>query len=241
MDALPAVDGLACRADGGALEIAIDRPPRNLLVPELMRGLAEVLRAADADADVRAVVLTGRGELFCGGLDIAELRARGTPMEFASAAVELLRVFPGLGKPVVARVNGDALALGYSLVCSSDVAVGVRGASLGTFEVTTGIWPIIAQVPPLQRLGPRVALENVITGRPFTAERAAAIGLLNEVVDAESLDATVAGWVEAVSQASPHALALGRRCFYRLLDLPYDAALDPALEEFPKLFAPPPE
>jgi enoyl-CoA hydratase/carnithine racemase len=233
------VEGLERRVESGTLELALDRPPRNLLTPELMHALSEELRAADRDETVRAIVLTGRGELFCGGLDIAELRARGTPLPFAEAAVELLRVVPTLGKPVVGRVNGDALALGYSLVCLCDLAVAVDGASLGTFEVTTGIWPMIAQVPPLKRLGPRIALENVITGRPFDAERALQIGLVNAVVAAADLDATVAVYVAAASQASPQALALGRRCFYDLVDLPYGAALDHALGEFPKLFAPP--
>jgi enoyl-CoA hydratase/carnithine racemase len=224
-----------CGEDGVA-HLVLNRAPRNLLVPELMDALRQALLDADRDEDVRAVVLDGANGIFCGGLDIPRMRSDGDPLGYANSAVELLRVFPDLGTPVLAAVRGDALALGYSLVCVADVALTVPTARLGTFEASVGMWPMIAQVPALRRLAPRHALENIITGEPFTAQRACEIGVVNRVVPSEGLDDAVDEWVQRMLVAGS-ALAVGRRSFYRFVEQPYDAALTEAVDEFARLFS----
>lgn len=219
----------------GFKRIALNRPPRNLLDPPLMAALRAAILEADADSEARAIVITGAGELFCGGLDIAQVRAGANPVEFAAGLVELLRVLPGLGKPLIAAVNGDALASGYSLACAADVTVAVDSAHLGTVEANVGIWPMIAQVPPLHRLQSRHALENLLTGEPFTAQRALEVGILNAVVAADALWPQVHDWVGRTTRAG-EALSAGRRSFYRFLDMGYDDALTASLEEFRRMF-----
>jgi enoyl-CoA hydratase/carnithine racemase len=215
--------------------LVLDKPPRNLLDPEVMAVVRDAILAADADPEVEAIVLTGAGDIFCGGLDIAQIQAGADPVDFAAALVELLRVFPRLGKPILAAVNGDALASGYSLVVASDIAVAADHVRIGTLEATVGIWPMIAQVPPLQRLHPRHALENLLTGEPFAARRAYEIGIVNQVVAADELDAEVRRWA-ALSVRAGKALAAGRRSFYRFSELSYDDALTASLEEFRAMF-----
>ncbi len=228
--------GLIARSDAGTLTLTLNRPPKNLLEPEVMDGLRTALLEADDDPAVKAVVLTGAGEHFCAGLDVQLMRqASGGPVQFAQALVALFKVFPTLGTPVVAAVSGDAVAGGYSLVCCADVAVAASGSRIGTYEASIGIWPMLAQVPPLQRLHPRQALENIITGEPFTAERALAIGAINEVVALDDLEAAVSAWVERVTRAGA-TLAGGRRAFYSLLELSYEDALDHALGLFTAQF-----
>ncbi len=227
--------GLERSREGGLARLALAKPPRNLLDPDVMAALREAMVEADADAEVQAIVLTGHGDMFCGGLDIERIQAGEDPVAFASALVELLRVLPTLGKPVIAAVNGDALASGYALVCAADIAVTVDSARLGTFEATVGIWPMVAQVPPLQRLHPRHALENLLTGEPFDAQRAYEIGIVNEVVGAGELWPAVERWAQRSVRAGA-ALAAGRRSFYRFRDLSYDDALDASLEEFRGMF-----
>jgi methylglutaconyl-CoA hydratase len=230
-------DFLDVTRGAGFERIALDRPPRNLLDPPSMAALRSAILAADADPDVGAIVITGSGEVFCGGLDIAQIQAGANPVEFAGGLVELLRVLPGLGKPLIAAVNGDALASGYSLVCAADVSIAVEGARIGTVEAGAGIWPMIAQVPPLQRLSPRHALENLLTGEPFSAARALEIGIVNQVVPAPALWQEVAGWVTRTTRAGA-ALAAGRRAFYRFVDMGYEEALDASLEQFRRMFEP---
>ena len=227
--------GLERSREGGLARLALAKPPRNLLDPDVMAALREAIVEADADTDVQAIVLTGEGDMFCGGLDIERIQAGEDPVAFASALVELLRIFPTLGKPIIAAVNGDALASGYSLVCASDLAVAVDDARIGTFEASVGIWPMIAQVPALQRLHPRHALQNLLTGEPFDARRAYEIGIVNEVVGVGELWPAVERWAQRSVRAGA-ALAAGRRSFYRFRDLSYDDALDASLEEFRGMF-----
>jgi enoyl-CoA hydratase/carnithine racemase len=219
---------------GEAVWLTIDNGPRNLLNPTVMRQLAGQLTSAETGG-AKAVVLTGRGETFCGGLDVEEIKAGGDPVEFATELVALLRLVPQLGIPVLGAINGHALASGFSLAVVTDMAAAVEGAQLGTFEASIGIWPMIAQVPPLQRLLPRHALANILTGVPFTAEKALAVGAVNAVVPKDRLDDQINEWVTLTTRAGT-ALAAGRRAFYRFVDLPYDEALDQSLAEFAGMF-----
>lgn len=228
-------EGLEITRADGVERIALTRPPRNLLDPPLMDLFRAAIVEADAADDVRAIVITGSGDMFCGGLDIAQIQAGANPVDFAAALVGLLRVLPGLGKPLIAAVNGDALASGYSLACAADIALAVEDARLGTLEASVGIWPMIAQVPALQRLQPRHALENLLTGEPFDAQRAYEIGVINRVVPPAELWSEVSRWVELTTRAGA-ALPAGRRSFYRFVDMSYDDALSASLDEFRRMF-----
>src|ERR1041385_8665702 len=114
-------EGLEITRAEGVKRIALNRPPRHLLDPPLMDAFRTAILDADADEGVRAIVINGSGEIFCGGLDIAQIQAGANPVDFAAGLVDLLRVLPGLGKPLIAAVNGDALASGYSLACAADI------------------------------------------------------------------------------------------------------------------------
>ena len=220
--------------DGTIATLTLQHGTRNLLNPAVMRELQQGFANLDEDPEVMAIILTGSGEAFCGGLDIEALKAGADPVEFATALVELLKLLPTLGTAVIGAVNGDALASGYSLACACDLVAAVPEARLGTFEASIGIWPVIAQVPPLQRTLPRHALQNIITGVPFTAEEAVRIGAINRVVPAGEL-AAAAHEMALAATASGSALASGRRSFYSFLDLPYPEALDAALDAFVRM------
>ena len=111
----------------------------------------------------------------------------------------------------------------------------IDSARIGTFEASVGIWPMVAQIPPLQRLHPRHALENLLTGEPFDAQRAYEIGIVNEVVGTDELWPAVERWAQRSVRAGG-ALAAGRRSFYRFRELSYDDALDASLEQFRSMF-----
>lgn len=215
--------------------LRLERPPRNLLDVELMTTLADELRECETEESITAAVLTGSAGTFCGGLDVAQIQAGADPVAFAAALIALLRLLPTLSKPVLAAVNGDALGSGFALVCATDYAVAVSDARLGTPEASAGFWPMTAQVPLLQRLLPRHALQTILSGVPFEAQDALRIGAVNDVVDHAELERAVLDFAALAARAGA-ALASGRRSFYRLLDLSYDEALDQALDEFAAMF-----
>jgi enoyl-CoA hydratase/carnithine racemase len=219
----------------GIARLTLVGPGRNLLNPQNMSDIARELREADADASASGIVITGTGDVFCGGLDVEAIRAGGDPVEFATALVELLKVFPLLSKPVVARVNGDAVASGASIVAACDYAVAIQSARIGTYEVSVGIWPMVAQVPLIQRLGARAAMENVGSGEPFTAARAREVGLINAVAELGALDEIVDGWLQLAARGGA-AVAAGRPAYYELAELPYSEALDVSLRKFAAMF-----
>src|SRR3954454_14641551 len=103
-------DGLERSRDGGLARLALAKPPRNLLDPDVMAALREAILEADADGAVQTIVLTGAGDMFCGGPDIERLQSGEPRLPFPWPPAGQLRVRPKLGKPVIAAVNGDALA-----------------------------------------------------------------------------------------------------------------------------------
>ncbi|MFP5291208.1 MAG: enoyl-CoA hydratase/isomerase family protein [Actinomycetes bacterium] len=207
----------------------------NLLDPDVMGALERSILDADADPEITGILLTGAGGSFCGGLDVAAIRAGADPVAFASALVSLLRIFPTLSTPIAAAVNGDAVASGASIVAVCDYAVSTPTARLGTFEVSVGVWPMIAQVPIVHRIGTRFAMENIGTGEPFTADRAREVGLVNAVREPADVEPSVVAWLEAASRGGA-AVAAGRRAFYELAELGYDDALRSSLERFAAMF-----
>jgi enoyl-CoA hydratase/carnithine racemase len=227
------MEGIRTERRGNASWITLDNPGTNALYPGLVSSLLDALRAADDDPDVKAVVLTGAGDVFCGGVDMARL-SQGDPAQFGAGMVDLFKTLPTLGVTVVAAVNGDALMSGFSILCASDIVVAVDTAKIGTTESSHGAWPMVASVPVLHTLGRQHAFQNLLTGDPFTAQRAYEIGVVNEVVPRDRLSAATQAWVDRATRSN--LLARGRRNSERFRSMPYDQALDAALDEFTNLF-----
>lgn len=221
--------------ESGIATIEIPGPGRNLLHPAKMAGIERQLRAADDDDRVTGIVLTGSGSVFCAGLDLGAIGEGESPVDFAAALVSLLRLFPRLTKPVAAAVNGDAVASGSALVAACDYAVAAPESLVGSYEVAVGVWPMVAQVPIIQRIGARAAMENLASGEPFTAVRAREVGLLNRVVPADEVMGQVRAWLLNAARAGT-VMATGRPMVYELAQLDYDDALDAALSSFAGMF-----
>ncbi|SKG68536.1 enoyl-CoA hydratase/isomerase [Mycobacteroides abscessus subsp. bolletii] len=213
----------------------MNRPPKNLLDVDLTAGLYRTLVDLDADETVGAIVLTGAGEFFCAGADGPKLRETGTAREFANVVVDLFAHFPRARKPILAAVNGDALAGGFGLVCSADVAIAVEGCRLGTIEASLGTWPMIAQSPVARRVPIKAALTNALTGVPFNADRARELGIVDEVVPADQLTERIRHYAELAMSGGAAALA-GRALFLASADQPYDQALREGADAFVEMF-----
>lgn len=218
---------------GHARWLTLNRPAqRNSLSPELISLLREALRRADQDPSLRCIVLTGAGDrAFCAGADLgsAASAAEGGLL----AAHEARRSYAGLlldlwrsGKPIVAMVNGAALAGGLGLLAACDLAVSADDVKFGLPEIDLGLFPYMALAPLTRVIGRRVALELLLTGRKIDAAEARSLGLLNRAVPRESLRAATDELVTALSSKSPAILRLGRRAFHLTEGLPYEQQLE---------------
>lgn len=226
---------------GPALWLTIDREERrNALNATVLDGLRAGLIEAAATAGVRAIVITGAGEkVFCAGGDLKP-DAEGDPFSIDPAerdnpVVKLLRAIVDCPLPVIARVNGHALAGGFGLVCACDFAVVADNARLGTPEARIGIFPMMILPFMLRTMPRRKLLELCITGEPITAAEALAHGMVNHVVPLAALDDTVNALVASIAAASPSAIAIGRRAIATIDGLPLDAALEYAQRVLPQL------
>jgi enoyl-CoA hydratase len=162
---------------GQVLVATMNRPEvRNALNPELINELSEVLRGADADPEVRAIVLTGAGTVFCAGLDLKAFTRGGS----FGGLVWFCR--EGVATPVIAAVNGSALAGGFELLIACDLVVAAEDAKLGITEVKRGLFAAGGGTILPDRVPLAVALEMGLTGEPITAARAREVGLVNRVV-----------------------------------------------------------
>jgi enoyl-CoA hydratase/carnithine racemase len=198
---------------GSVSLVRINRPEaKNAISPEVSAAMVDALDAAEADREVRAVVVTGTGDVFSAGADL-KVVATGRAMEIANVrggfAGIVQRDFP---KPLIAAVNGHALAGGCEIMLACDLAVAAQGAHIGIPEAKRGL---IAAAGGLFRLPHRlplaIALELAMTGDPITAERAYELGLVNRVVPAgQVVDAAVA-LAERIAQNSPIAVRMSRR------------------------------
>ncbi len=209
--------------------VVIDGPGRNLLNPEVMAALEADLIAAAADESTTGIILTGAGTVFCGGLDVPAIKAGADPIPFYAALIRILKLIPTLDKPVVSVVNGDAVASGGAFVAVSDYAVAAEDALIGSYEVSVGVWPIVAQVPLIKRIGARAAIQNIASGEPFTAPQAREVGLVNATAPAGELDALAVEWLTRAARAGA-TMRAGRPSVYELDQLSLEDGLDLAFQ-----------
>ncbi len=210
--------------------LTIDDPERrNPLSLDTMAALAARVDEATADERVRVIVITGAGDqAFSAGGDLSG-RFIDQPLadhDARGVLADLFRAIRRCGKPVIARVNGQALAGGFGLAAACDIVIAVDDATFGTPEIKVGLWPMMITAV-LQRLIPRrAAFELMATGRRIDAEEAVRLGAVSRIVPRDQLDAAVDETVQRLVAVSPSVLALGKDAFYATEDMPLDVALD---------------
>jgi enoyl-CoA hydratase/carnithine racemase len=214
----------------GVATITIDRPDRrNAINPAVVTGIAEALRTAEQDDTVRVAVLTGAGDkAFCAGGDLGGMTdASRVAQHYLRAELgELFEQMRASRLPIVARVNGHALAGGFGLMLACDLVVVADTAEMGTPEINIGLWPFMITTVIQRDLPRKVALELMLTGRRMQAEEALRWGFVNRVAAPEELDEAVADLAGHLLSKSPLITALGKRSFYRAEDMAFSDALD---------------
>jgi len=215
---------------GAAAWVTIDREQqRNALSPEVVIGLrAAIGRVGDDDA-ARVAVITGAGErAFSAGGDLGGMSGEGSRVAQHDARGALPKLFQAMQecpKPVVARVNGHALAGGFGLMLACDLVIAADDAEFGTPEINIGLWPYMISAVIQRNVPRKVALDMMLTGRRVTADEAGRWGMVNRVEPRANLDAAVDELVDELASKSPLILSLGKRSFYRSQDMSFEDAL----------------
>ena len=216
---------LRVEGDGVVTRITLDRPDvRNALSVALMQELTAALRAAPG----RVVVIAGAGPCFSAGHDLAELVAGDTAAhtrEFEVCA-ELMDAVASIDQPVIAEVHGVATAAGCQLVAACDLAVAEEGARFATPGVRIGLFCSTPMVPVSRAIGPKRAMQMLLTGDFVDAATACDWGLINDVVPVDQLSAAVRELADRIAEASPLVLAMGKRAFHRQVGLDPRQATD---------------
>ena len=215
-----------------AFIIRIEREARrNALNERVATAIMDGLDAAEADPAIRVVVLTGAGDkAFCAGGDL-QPAADGSPFTLDPAdprhyVARLLRRMDSCRLPLVARVNGHALAGGFGLVGACDLVVAREDALLGVTEVKVGLFPMMI-LPYLLRAVPhRLMMEMCITGETIRAGDEAATGVVNYAVPAAELDAKLDWLVGRIADKSPTGIRLGKQALAKIREMSTDHALD---------------
>ena len=193
----------------GVLVVTINRPEAgNSLNPAVGKGLVDALGDAAENPEVRTVVITGAGEkIFCAGMDLKAFAA-GEDMKSVGEGLAVLANFP---KPVLAAVNGHALAGGFEVMMKADLVVAADHAKFGIPEVKRGLVAAGGGTRLPTRIPLQVALEMGLTGEPITAARALELGLFNRVVPAADVMSTTLALAALIAANGPLAVQATKR------------------------------
>jgi len=215
----------------GVAFITLNRPDkRNALNDRLLIELREAIAAAEADEQVRVLVLGGAGKDFCAGADLSELEksVQASILENLAGATQMADLFIAmrrLKKPIIAAVHGRALAGGAGLASACDMVIASRSANFCYTETRIGFVPAIVMSIARRNLGEKRAFEMLAAAKSFSAEEAAQIGFINRVCDDADFETAVEKFAAEVAQLSPSALMLTKYLLYQIDSMSFEQAI----------------
>lgn len=223
----------------GVLTVTLaDEANRNALSGALVGELMAILDEAESDPEVRVIVLTNRGTVFCAGASLSERSDDATPAAVRSPQ-ELFGRFARSAKPYVGRIAGHCVAGGMGLAAAMDISVAVDDAKFGFTEVRVGVAPAVISVVCLPKLALADARSAFLRGNRFPAAEAARMGLINAAVPADRLDAEIDAIVTDLLAGSPAAIAAAKRLLLEVPGTPVDQAFTWTGKLSAELFATP--
>ena len=220
----------------GVARITLNRPDkRNALDGELVDELKSAFSASASDDACRVVLLAGAGTDFCSGADLANLEKTAQNsvldnMADARATADLFLMMRNHPRPVVAAVQGRALAGGCGIATACDIILASQSAQFGYPEVNIGFVPAMVMAILRRSVSEKVALELVVTGETVSAERAQELGLVHRVFADEHFAAEVENYVAKLAGKSASAVMLSKRLLYNMDSMSFEAALQAGVE-----------
>ena len=224
-------DRVLTEVAGGVLTATLNRADkRNAIDTAMIDGLLAAIERADLDGSIRVVAVRGAGRDFCAGMDLNELLAsadhtleqnRHAALHFAQVFLQMRR----LPKPIVALVQGRALAGGCGLATACDLILAAESAQFGYPEVQRGFVPAIVMTMLRRAVGEKIAFDLAATGRLLDGTEAAAAGLASRVYEDADFEEQAGEVLRVLAEASPSALAFTKQQFYQLDGLSFDDGL----------------
>jgi len=212
--------------NGGVCTVTLcDEEHRNALGSQLITEMVAAFEAAEADDDVRVIVLTNEGRAFCAGANLSE-RASNTSSDgddrpaAVSSPMDLFGRFAQSPKPYIGRIAGHCVAGGMGLAAAMDLSVAVEDVKFGFTEVRIGVAPAVISVICLPKMNGADARSAFLRGNRFTGTEAASYGLINAAVPREQLDAEVDAMIEDLLAASPSALSTTKQLLAQVPRMP---------------------
>jgi len=220
---------------GGIAVLTLNRPQaRNSLSEALLEALGDTLSAIAHDRAVRAVVLAALGPAFSAGHDLKELNAHRSEEDRGRAYFKrimglcshVMQQIVRLPQPVIASVHATATAAGCQLVASCDLAIASQAAKFATPGVNIGLFCSTPMVALSRNVSRKHAMQMLLTGDLISADEAARIGLVNQVVPAGQERATAIKLAEKIAAKSMHTVKIGKEAFYRQAEMSLADAYD---------------
>jgi enoyl-CoA hydratase len=220
--------------------IALNRPPVNAIDHPMIDAIHAALRAAEADNDVRAVILTSAlPGMFCGGMDL-RMVAQGGAQDLRAFVykfyIETMNIQYVMTKPTIAAINGPARGAGMTLSITSDIILAADDIDLGYPEIDVGVIPAIHYVHLPRQISRHKAFELLFGGKPISAHEAASLGIINYAVPRAELTARAFSMAQDFAAKSPAIMALGRQSFMRANDLDYRRNVENQIETLCNVF-----
>lgn len=222
---------LLYRRDGAVAYLTLNRPEkRNALNGSLIAQLKDSLRRAAADENVRVILLRGAGSDFCSGADLAALKklAGASVTDNSADAESLMELFTFMRKisiPVVAAVNGRALAGGCGLATACDLVLATRSARFGYPEVKIGFVPAMVTAILRRNVSEKRAFELLVRGNEISSDEAREIGLVNHVFGDDSFESETDAYVKSFETVSRSAVGLTKTLLYQIDGLSFREAI----------------
>ncbi len=203
-------------ADGILTVTLADVENRNALGASVVNGLHDAITQANADPEIRAVVVTNEGSTFCAGANLKEQSGATKGAQPKLGFDELLDQIQRSPTPIVGKIKGHVIGGGNGLACALDISIAQDDVKFGFSEVRLGVAPAIISVVCLPKMRRGEAMEAFLRGHRFPAARAAELGLINRAVPAEELDAAVEEVLADLRLGGPDALGFAKRLVYEV-------------------------
>ncbi|MED1607663.1 enoyl-CoA hydratase/isomerase family protein [Cytobacillus kochii] len=216
----------------GIAKIVLNRPEvHNALSGEMMETFVRLCESASIDTQVKVILLTGAGpKSFCSGADLGNMSSNDTDsiLDFKAHVTkyrDCLLAIHNLKKPIIAAVNGYALAGGLGLVASCDLAYAKSSAQFGAPEINVGLWGMMISSSLKNAIGIKNTFELMYTGQRIDTEKAREVGLINQYFADEAFEEEVYNIAKNLSQKNPVALSHGRESMHMIQNMDYKQSL----------------